>query len=132
VLGVLGVAFVVAAVIGLWPKPLPPPAESAQEAVSGFWGAVVEGDFEGATVYAPFLVDRYGSRKQAANFLAKMWQGNPPTVVREVSALGPVPDSSDLLVSYEVVRRSGSPITGQALVQNTGDPKRGYVIAGGI
>jgi len=131
-MGVATLALVVVCVIVLWPEPLPPAAESATEAVEGFWRAIIGGRYEAATVYCPSLVDRYGSRAQAARFLKGHFSSNPPTMVRNVTVSGTVPDSLDLIVDYEVIRRSGSPFSGQAVVTDTGDRKQGYVIVSGI
>jgi hypothetical protein len=114
------------------PEPLPPPAESATEAVEGFWKAIIAGKYQGATVYCPSLVDKYGSREQAARYLKEQFQANPPMVVRNVELSETIPDSLDLIVTYEVIRRTGSPLTGQAVVMDTRDPERGYVILSGI
>ncbi len=126
------VILAVVCIIALWPKPLPPPALSPTAAVQGFWEAVIKGDYRGATVYYPALVERYGSREQAAQFLKSHFDTNPPTVVRNVTLVGTDPESLELIVTYEVVRRSGSPTVGQAIVVDTKDPKRGCVIVGGI
>jgi hypothetical protein len=131
-LGIAIAAFVVAAVIVFRPEPLPPPAKSAPEAVEGFWTAIIAGRYEGATVYVQFLVTRYGSRKQAALELKRLFEDNPPVTLRKVELVGNVPDSPDLLVDYEVIRRSGRPLTGQAVVMDSGDPKTGFTITGGI
>ena len=132
IMGVLTLAILVVCAIIFWPKPLPPPAESPIEAVEGFWKAIAAGNYRAATVYCPSLVDRYGSPEQAGRFLKDHFQSNPPTVVRSVKVAGNVPDSSDLIVDYEVMLRSGQPQTGQAIVSDTQDPKRGYVIVSGI
>jgi len=131
-LGVAMVGFVAGAAIALRPAPLPPPATSAVEAVRGFWTAIIAGDYEGATVYTPFLMARYGSRKQAALQLKRLFHENPPVALRSVELAGTVPDSADLLVGYEAVRKSGRPLTGQAVVMDSGDPKVGFTITGGI
>jgi hypothetical protein len=125
-------AFVAAAVIVFRPEPLPPPARSAPEAVRGFWTAMIAGHYEGATVYTPFIVSRYGSRKQAALYLERLFKENPPVVLRSVELTGNLPDSPELLVSFEVIRKSGRPLTGQAVVMESPDPKAGFVITGGI
>lgn len=132
VLGVAAAGFVVVVAILFWPEPLPPPAQSPTEAVRGFWSAVVARRYEAATIYWPGLVDRYGSRKQAARFLAETFRADPPTAVRNVELAGEVPDSSDVLVNCEVLRRSGRPITRQAVVRDSEDPSKGYIITGGI
>jgi len=132
ILILLSLAVVVACVMILLPEPLPPPAESATEAVEGFWQAVIAGKYQGATVYCPSLVDKYGSREQAARYLKEQFQANPPMVVRNVELGETEPDSLNLIVTYEVIRRTGSPLTGQAVVMDTRDPERGYVILSGI
>ena len=132
IIAVLTLAILVVCAIIFRPAPLPPPAESAAEAVEGFWKATAAGNYRAATVYYPSLVDRYGSPEQAGRFLKDHFQGNPPTVVRSVKVAGNVPDSLDLIVDYEVVLRSGKPQIGQAIVTDTQDPKRGYVILSGI
>ena len=132
VLILLSLAVVAWCVMLLLPEPMPPPAESATEAVDGFWKAVIAGKYQGATVYCPSLVDKYGSREQAARYLKEQFQANPPTVVRNVQLADTMPESANLIVNYEVIRRSGSPITGQAVVLDTKDPKQGYVIVAGI
>ncbi len=131
-LSVLSALAVIVCIAVLWPKPLPPPATSATAAVQGFWAAVIKGDYRGATVYYPALIERYGSREQAAQFLKRHFSTNPPTVVRNVVETGTKPDSLELIVTYEVVHRSGSPTVGQAVVVDTKDPKQGFVIVGGI
>ena len=129
---ILSLAVVAACVVVLMPERLPPPAESATEAVEGFWKAIIAGKYRAATVYCPSLVDKYGSREQAARYLKQQFEANPPTVVRNVEVADTMPESPNLIVYYEVIRRTGSPITGQAVVLDTDDPKRGYVIVTGI
>jgi Sec-independent protein translocase protein TatA len=120
---------VVLAVILLRPEPLPPPAATAQEAVSGFWRSLIDGKYEAATVYYPSMVDKYGSRKQAAEKLREHFGDNPPVRISKVGEPEQVPDSTDTRVSYEVYLRSGSPRGGDAIVSSEGG---GYVIVAGI
>lgn len=129
VLGVLVVGAIAVAAVMLRPEPLPPPAQYPQEAVEGFWREIVAGSYEGATVYYPNLVERFGSRKQAALHLRDLFQENPPIEVTSVGTPEELPDSADLRVSYEVYLRNGLPRTGEFIVRYTGDPATGYAIA---
>ncbi len=131
VVGVVGLIITGVVVMALLPKPLPPPATTAKQAVSGFWNAIVEKHYEGATVFYPALVDRYGSRKQAAIVLAQRFGEDPPTKVT-VGEAEPLPESDDLRVTYEVWRRSGRPYNGECVVRNSGGEKTGYTIVTGI
>jgi len=131
VLGIVAVAVIVVAVLALRPEPLPPPAMSAEEAVQGFWDAIATGHYQGATVYYPALVDKYGSRKQAAVYLVEKFGEDPPTKVT-VGEAEPLPESDDVRVSYEVWRRSGRPYTGEFVVRNSGSEKADYVIVTGM
>jgi hypothetical protein len=131
VLGVVVVAVIVMAALALRPEPLPPPAMSAKEAVRGFWDAIAAGHYQGATVYYPALVDKYGSRKQAAVYLIEKFGDDPPTKVT-VGEEEPLPESDDMRVRYEVWRRSGRPYTGEFVVRNSGSEKADYVIVTGI
>jgi hypothetical protein len=128
--GIAAVGLIAAAVVRLRPKPLPPPAASAEAAVTGFWKALIAGDHEGATVYYPTLVDRYGSRKQAALMLGQYFGGNPPTSIYQVGEAEGVPDSDDLRVSYEVILRSTRPRRGECIVRYS-EQQQGYVITAG-
>ena len=98
-LGVVVVGLAAAGLMALRPRPLPPAATSAQEAVDGFWKALIAGDYEGATVYCPMLIARYGSRKQAALVLRQYFGDNPPVTVHAVGEAEQLPDSDDLRVS---------------------------------
>lgn len=131
-LGATVVAGAVVAAIRLRPEPLPPPATSATAAVTGFWNAVIAGKYQAATVYCPDLVQRYGSRKQAAERLKEQFSANPPVRLSQVGEPEPLPDSQDLRVSYQVDLRGGTPRTGDAIVRNTNDPAVGYIIVAGI
>jgi len=131
VLGIIALAVVVSTAIALWPEPLPPPAVSPQEAVRGFWGQIIAGKYEGAPVYYPALIDKYGSRKQAALFLEQELAADPPTKVN-VSEPEALPDSDDLRVGYEVWRRSGRPRAGEFIVRDTGAEETGYIIITGL
>lgn len=130
-LGVLAVVVIAFAALSLKPEPLPPPAVSAKEAVRGFWEAIVAGRYQGATVYYPALVDKYGSRKQAAVYLVEKFGDDPPIKV-SVGEAEPLPESEDVRVSYEVWRRSGRPYTGEFVVRNSGSETAEYVIVTGI
>lgn len=131
VLGVGVLALAAVAVLALRPEPLPPPAVSAKDAVRGFWGAIAENHYEGATVYYPALVDKYGSRKQAAIYLARKFGEDPVTKV-DVGEAEPLPESDDLRVAYEVWRRSGRPYSGEFVVRDSGSEKAGFVIVTGM
>ncbi len=119
----------IVAIVRFRPEPLPPPAATAQEAVSGFWRSLIDGKYEAATVYYPSMVDKYGSRKQAAEKLREHFGENPPTRISKLGDAEEVPDTSDLRVSYEVYMRSGTPRTGDAIISSGPD---GYVIVAGI
>ena len=127
----LAAVLIAAAVVKLRPTPLPEAADTAREAVEGFWSALIAGDYEGATVYYPTLVDRYASRKQAAMRLQEYFGDNPPVNIRSVGEPEELPDSTDLRVSYEVILRSGRPRTGEFIVAYSGQRKTGYVIITG-
>lgn len=129
-LGVLAVAAIAAGLIFLRPEPLPPPAPTPRAAVEGFWEALAEGHYQGATVYYPALVERYGSRRQAALYLEQHFGDDPPTKVT-VGEAEELLDSGDLRVSYEVWRRSGRPRTGECIVRDSGSEETGYVILTG-
>jgi len=119
----------VAALPMLRPEPLPPPAITAQGAVSGFWQCLIEGKYEAATVYCPSMVEKYGSRKQAAERLRETFGENPPVHLSKVGDPEQLPDSTDLRVSYEIYLRSGTPRSGDAIVASSGTA---YVIVAGI
>jgi hypothetical protein len=123
---------VVAAVVLTRPAPLPPPAVSAPEAVRGFWTSVIGGKYEAATVYCPDLLEKFGSRKQAAMRLKEQFSSNPPTRLAAVGEPERLPESGHLRVSYEVYLRSGTPRLGDAIVLNSGDPNMGYIIIAGL
>jgi len=123
---------VVGLVIAYRPEPLPPPAASPQEAVAGFWRAMVAGNYQAATVYCPDLIRKYGSRRQAAAWLREQFAANPPVRLSQVGEPEQLPDATDVRVSYQVYLRSGTPRTGDAIVADTGDPNTGYVIISGL
>jgi len=125
---VLLIGLIGAAVLTLRPEPLPPPAASPQDAVRGFWAALVEENYEAATVHYPALVDRYGSRKQAALHLRDMFGGNPPIQVSSVGEPEALPESDDLRLSYEVFLRNGRPRTGEFIVRRAASPEPVYFI----
>ena len=129
-LGVVLVVIIAAAVFFLRPEPLPPPAVTPEGAVRGFWEAIAQEHYDGATVFYPALVDRYGSRKQAALYLAERFQSDPVTKVT-VAEAAELPDSIDLRVGYEVWRRSGRPTPGEFIVRDSGSEESGYVIITG-
>jgi hypothetical protein len=122
-------ALVVAAVLFLRPEPLPPPALTPQAAVKGFWESMVQGHYQGATVYYPALVEKYGSRRQAALYLEQTFGEDPPTTV-SVGEPEEISDSDDLRVGYEVWRRSGRPRRSEFIVRHSGG-EAGYVIVYG-
>ncbi len=130
-LGAVVLGLIVVAAIALRPTPLPPAAVSAKEAVGQFWKAVADKHYEGATVFYPALVDKYGSRRQAGLYLAQKFGEDPPTKVT-VGEADPLPGTDDVRVSFEVWRRSGRPYTGEFVVRDTGSEKEGYVIVTGI
>lgn len=129
ILGPVILIALIIAVVELKPEPLPPPAATAQEAVSGFWRSLIDGKYEAATVYYPSMVDKYGSRKQAAEKLREHFADNPPVRISKLGEAEEVPDSSDLRISYEVYLRSGTPRTGDAIVTSGA---QGYEIVAGI
>jgi hypothetical protein len=112
------------------PVPLPEPAYSPEGAVRGFWQSISEGHYEGATVFYPALVDKYGSRRQAAMYLEDRFASDPVTKVT-VGAPEELPDTGDLRVPYEVWRRSGRPTTGEFIVRGAGPPTNTYSIITG-
>ena len=91
----------------------------------GFWAALVEENYEAATVHYPALVDRYGSRKQAALHLRDMFGSNPPIQVSSVGEPEALPESDDLRLSYEVFLRNGRPRTGEFIVRQASFARRG-------
>jgi len=129
-LGIVLVAIIAAGIVLLRPEPLPPPAATPSAAVSGFWKAISQRHYIGATVFYPALVDRYGTRKQAAVYLKDRFEKDPVTKVT-VGEAEPLPDSDDLRVSYEVWRRSGRPTSGDFIVRDSGSEETGYVIIAG-
>jgi len=128
----IGLALVVALVLALLPTPPPPPARSPEAAVQGFWESVISGDFEAATHYYPPMVDRYGSRKQAALSLESYFRSDPPVAVASIGQPEQVPDSEQLWVSYEVTNRSGRPRVGEAVVVYSSGEGTGYTVVSGI
>ncbi|MFB3883498.1 MAG: hypothetical protein ACE149_19710 [Armatimonadota bacterium] len=131
VVGAVAAVLIVVAVLSFRPEPLPPAAVSAKDAVRGFWSAVSEGHYEGATVYYPALVDKYGTRKQAGIYLARKFGEDPVTKVN-VGEPESLPDSGDVRVPYEVWRRSGRPYNGEFVVRDSGSEKAEFVIVTGI
>jgi len=131
VIAVLVAAGVVVAVLLVRPEPLPPPATSAQEAVTSFWQSLIDGKYEAATAYCPSMVDKYGNRKQAAQRLREHFRNNPPVQVSKVGSPEQLPDSPNVSVRYEVYLRSGAVRTGDAIVSNS-EGAGGYVIVAGI
>jgi len=130
-IGVLAAALVAAAVFLLRPQPLPPSASSPRAAVDCFWSCLIEENYHGATVYYPGLVDKYGSRKQAAMFLEQYFGEDPPVTLTKVGGPEEVPGSTDLRVSYEVWLRSRRPRTGEFIVRRAETLEGGYVIVTG-
>ncbi len=128
VLGVVVVAGIVAAAVSLRPEPLPPAAVTPEQAVEGFWQALIGGKYEAATVYYPAIVNKYGSRKQAALFLRDQFGGNPPIAITSVGEAEEIPDSGDLRVSYEVALRSGWPRPGEFIVRQVPGTATEYAI----
>jgi len=129
-LGVVLVVIIAAGIVFLRPEPLPPPAATPEGAVRGFWDAIAQQHYTGATVFYPALVDRYGSRKQAAVYLADRFDKDPVTKVT-VGEAAELPESEDLRVSYEVWRRSGRPTPGEFIVRDSGSEETGYVVITG-
>ncbi|MCJ7752090.1 MAG: hypothetical protein MUQ65_13510 [Armatimonadetes bacterium] len=129
-LGVVLVVLIAAGILFLRPEPLPPPAATPEGAVRGFWDAIAQQNYPGATVFYPALVDRYGSRKQAALYLADRFEKDPVTKVT-VGEAAELPESEDLRVSYEVWRRSGRPTPGEFIVRDSGSEETGYVVITG-
>lgn len=128
VIGLLLAGLIVVGVIALRPVPLPDPAMTPQEAVRGFWDELIEGNYDGATVYYPFLVERYGSQRQAANHLASLFEKNPPVSISFIGEPEPLPDSGDIRVTYEVFLQNGRPRTGDFIIRDSGSEEVGYVI----
>lgn len=131
VVGIGAAALIIAAAILLRPEPLPPPARSPREAVDRFWSSLIEGEYQAATVYYPGLVEKYGSRKQAAMFLEQYFGEDPPTNLTRVDQPEELLDSDDLRVSYEVWLRSGRPRTGEFIVRRAETLEGGYIIVTG-
>jgi hypothetical protein len=129
IIGPIVLIVLITAILKFRPEPLPPPATTAQEAVSGFWRSLIDGKYEAATIYYPSMVDKYGSRKQAAEKLREHFSENPPTRISKLGDAEEVPDTSDLRVSYEVYMRSGTPRTGDAIISSGPE---GYIIVAGI
>lgn len=122
---------IAAAAVAFWPQPLPPPATTPEAAVRGFWDAVIAGNYEGATVYYPALVSKYGSRKQAAVYLEQVFRDDPPMGIAEIGEPEPLPETEDLRVTYEIWRRSGRPRTGEFIVRYSEGARPGYIIVTG-
>jgi hypothetical protein len=129
VVGAVAVAILVAGILFLRPEPLPDPAATPASAVQGFWESLSEENYEAATVYYPSLVDKYGSRQQAAVYLRQNFESDPPRNVT-VGEAEQLPDTEDLRVSFEVWRRSGRPRTGEFIVRHSA-ADGGYVIVAG-
>jgi hypothetical protein len=129
VVGAVAAAVLVAGVLFLRPEPLPDPATTPALAVQGFWESLSEENYQAATVYYPGLVDKYGSRQQAAVYLRQNFEADPPRNVT-VGEAEPLPETEDLRVSYEVWRRSGRPRTGEFIVRHS-ETDGGYVIVAG-
>lgn len=132
IIGLGLVTVLVATALVLWPTPMPTPALSPRGAVRGFWSALIEENYEGATVFYPSMVDRYGSRKQAALRLQEVFRGDPPVRISSIGSAEALPDSDDMRVSYEIYLRSGRPRTGEAIVSGADLEESGYVIITGI
>lgn len=130
-IAVVVVALIVAAVVLTRPEPLPPPAASAEEAVRGFWSSLIQGQYEGATVYFPSLVQTYGSRRQAAQRLRELFSANPPVNLRRVDPPEFQEDNNTYRVTYEVYMRSGLPKVGECTVAPPLNQASGYVIVTG-
>ena len=130
-LGIGVVGLIAVALMALRPEPLPPPAYSPRGAVEGFWTSISEKRYEASTVFYPALVDKYGSRKQAALYLSQRFGEDPVTKVT-VGEPEMLPESNDVRVSYEVWRRSGRPYTGEFVVRDSGSEATGCVIVTGI
>ncbi len=96
IIGLGVVTVLVATAMLLWPTPMPDPALSPRGAVRGFWSALIEEDYEGATVFYPSMVDRYGSRKQAAVRLQEVFREDPPVRISSIGAAEGVPSSRAL------------------------------------
>ena len=132
IIGLGVVTVLVAVAMLLWPTPMPAPALSPRGAVRGFWSALIEENYEGATVFYPSMVDRYGSRKQAALRLQEVFRKDPPVRISSIGSAEAVPDSDDSRVSYEIFLRSGRPRTGEAIVSGADLEESGYVIITGL
>jgi len=132
IIGIGVLTILVAVAMLLWPTPMPAPALSPREAVRGFWSALIEEDYEGATVFYPSMVDRYGSRKQAALRLQEVFHEDPPVRISSIGSAEAVPDSDDTRVGYEIFLRSGRPRTGEAIVSGADLEESGYIIISGI
>ena len=128
VLGVVVVAGVVVAAVGLRPEPLPPAAVTPEQAVEGFWQALIDGKYEAATVYYPEVVERYASRKQAALYLRDQFGENPPIAITSVGETEEISDSGDLRVRYEVTLRNGWPRPGEFIVRRVAGTQAEYAI----
>jgi negative regulator of sigma E activity len=131
-IGAVLAAVAIAVVVVTRPEPLPPPAASPQEAVRGFWQALIDGRYEAATVYYPSMVQTYGSRKQAALKLREQFGANPPVRLSQVGEPEQLPDSGDYRVTYEISLRSGAPRGGEAIVADTREAGAGFAIIAGI
>jgi hypothetical protein len=130
-IAVVVIGLIVAAVLLTRPEPLPDPATNPEEAVRGFWNSIIEGHYEGATVFYPSLVQSYGSRRQAAQHLRELYAGNPPVNLRRVEQDPDQPDPNTYRVTYEVYMRSGLPKVGDCTVVPPATQTTGYVIITG-
>jgi hypothetical protein len=130
-IAVVVVGLIVAAVVLTRPEPLPPPAANADEAVRGFWNSLIDGHYEGATIYYPSLVETYGSRGQAGQRLRELFSANPPVNLRHVDPPEFQQDSNTYRVTYEVYMRSGLPKVGEFTVAPPLNEASGYVIING-
>jgi hypothetical protein len=128
VLGVVVVGAIAAGALALRPEPLPPMASTPEQAVRGFWQALIDGKYEAATVYYPGLLEKYASRKQAAFYLRDQFGENPPIDITSIGEAEELPDSGDLRVSYEVALRNGWPRPGEFIVRAAPGGEAGYVI----
>jgi hypothetical protein len=129
IVAAVGAVAIVLAAIFFRPEPLPEPAVTPEAAVRGFWESLSQDRYQAATVYYPSLVDKYGSRKQAAVYLKQNFEADPPRNVT-VGEAEELPDTTDLRVSFEMWRRSGRPRAGEFIVRHSEDDG-GYIIVAG-
>jgi len=134
VLLVLAAGLVAGILLALRPTPLPPAAQTPQAAVRGYWEAVIDGNYEAATVYYPDLVARYSSRKQAAYRLEQEYRDNPPRRIVSIGEPEAIPDTETYRVRYELTLSTGRPLVGDAVVgydPGQGETEPGWVILQG-